>query len=192
MNIVQIRRKHAINFSKSVGNYFENCKVPSIGQGIETLNMRAIAKDAEISVGTLHNFFPNKDYIVIALMTSFWENFLEDVETFEVEGETLLSNLRKMYEKLANTMKAFRIEWLSGEGFQSQEAKGEGAKHQEQMRNCVLFAIERQFEQFHESSDVFTENELARLVLSNWVGTLTNSYMDYKLFERVLISTIEK
>lgn len=161
-------------------------------QGIETLNMRAIAKDAEISVGTLYNYFPNKDYIVIALMASFWEDFLKDVETFEVEGETLWSNLRKMYEKLTDTMKVFRIEWLSGEGFQSQEAKDEGAKHQKQMRNRVLFAIERQFEQFDESSEVFSRNELARLVLSNWLGMLTNAYMDYKLFERVLKKTIEK
>lgn len=163
-----------------------------LDQGIETLNMRAIAKDAEISVGTLYNYFPNKDYIVIALMASFWEDFLQDVETLEVEGETLWSNLQKMYEKLTDTIKAFRIEWLSGEGFQSQEAKTEGARHQKQMRHRVLFAIERQFEQFDESSEVFSRNELARLVLSNWLGMLTNAYMDYELFERVLKKTIGK
>lgn len=163
-----------------------------LDQGIETLNMRAIAKDAEISVGTLYNYFPNKDYIVITLMASFWENFLEDVETFEAEGETIWSNLQRMYGKLADTMKVFRMEWLSGEGFQSQEAKAEGAKHQKQMRNRVLYAIERQFEEFDESSAVFSRNELARFVLSNWIGMLTNSYMDYKLFERVLKKTIEK
>lgn len=160
-----------------------------LDQGIETLNMREIAKDAELSVGTLYNYFPKKDYIVIALMADFWKSFLEELETEKFEGDSIWITLEAMYKRLADTMRVFRLEWLSGEGFQCEEAKREGLLQQEKVRNRVLSVIEKQFEKFEVISSEFTGNELARFVFSNWLSMVTNEYMDYKLFERVLKKT---
>ena len=51
-------------------NILKIAKYHLLDQGIKTLNMREIAKDAEVSVGTLYNYFPNKDYLVIALIAA--------------------------------------------------------------------------------------------------------------------------
>ena len=170
-------------------NILKIAKYHLLDQGIKTLNMREIAKDAEVSVGTLYNYFPNKDYLVIALIAEFWENFLDKLERQEIDGDTVWITLERMYRRLADTMQVFRLEWLSGEGFQCKDAKREGMLQQEQVRNCILSAIEKQFEKFGITSLEFTGSELARFVFSNWLGMLTYSYLDYTLFERVLKKT---
>lgn len=157
-----------------------------LDQGIETLNMRAIAKDAEISVGTLYNYFPNKDFIVVALMAEFWGNFLDELEIIEENSEDCWQTLRTMYGQLEKTLQVFRLEWLSGTGFQSDEARKESRRIQMEYRKQVMSAIERQFEKLTERSDAFTSKELAQVVLSNWLGMQTTSSLDYALFERVV------
>ena len=161
-------------------------------QGIETLNMRAIAKDAEISVGTLYNYFPNKDYIVIALMTGFWEDFLKATDDLSESQEDGWKTLRQMYILLSDTLQVFRLEWLSGQGFQSDEAKVEGRRLHLAYRKRVMFAIERQFEKLKINQTDFDLEELSQFVFSNWLGMLSHSGLDYEVFERLIKKMIEE
>ncbi len=178
--------------SKPKETILKIAKYHLMDQGIETLNMRAIAKDAEISVGTLYNYFPNKDFIVIALIADFWEDFLDELEAIGEGTADCWQAFREMYRQLEKTLKVFRLDWLSGTGFQSDEARLEGRRLQTDYRKRVIVAIEKQLKKHASVTDAFTTDELAQFILSNWLGMQSFYSMDYDLFERMLKKLIRK
>lgn len=52
--------------------------------GIHSLNMRDVAKASGICVGTIYNYFPSKDDLIIAVIASVWKEIMQDIR--EVEG----------------------------------------------------------------------------------------------------------
>lgn len=58
----------------------KNCRKIISENGITSLNMRSVAKECGIALGSLYNYFPSKDDLVIAAIESVWQNI------FKVDG----------------------------------------------------------------------------------------------------------
>lgn len=52
----------------------------AFSEGIAALGMRRIAQDAGVSVGTVYNYFANKDEILLALAEEFWAETLLEMQ----------------------------------------------------------------------------------------------------------------
>lgn len=63
------------------------CRGIAASQGFGTFTMRTVAKECGIALGTLYNYYPNKEELLIATVKSIWE------EIFHGNGacETALS-----------------------------------------------------------------------------------------------------
>ncbi|MGN0978434.1 MAG: TetR/AcrR family transcriptional regulator [Faecousia sp.] len=48
------------------------CREIASEQGLPALNMRAVAKKCGIALGTLYNYFPDKDALLLATVESIW------------------------------------------------------------------------------------------------------------------------
>ena len=46
-------------------------------KGLPALNMRALAKECGIALGTLYNYYSDKDELVVAAIESVWQDILE-------------------------------------------------------------------------------------------------------------------
>lgn len=46
-------------------------------RGLPALNMRALAKECGIALGTLYNYYSDKDELVVAAIESVWQDILE-------------------------------------------------------------------------------------------------------------------
>lgn len=49
-------------------------------KGYEQVNMRGISKRANIAVGTLYNYFPNKNELYLSVLENSWNNTFEKLE----------------------------------------------------------------------------------------------------------------
>lgn len=49
-------------------------------QGLHALNMRALAKECGIALGTLYNYYADKDELVIAAIESVWQDIFGESE----------------------------------------------------------------------------------------------------------------
>lgn len=58
----------------------EACKEIAMSKGLQGINMRTVAKKANISVGSIYNYFPSKTDLVIGTVESIW------VEIFNIKG----------------------------------------------------------------------------------------------------------
>jgi len=74
--------------------------------GYKQVDMRKIAKEAGIAVGTLYNYFPNKDALYKESLASSWQETVDVIAThFETEHKTvsdLYKGLEYFYEGLEN------------------------------------------------------------------------------------------
>ena len=74
--------------------------------GMRGFNTNAIAEKAGVSVGSLYQYFPNKDSIVLALITSFEETFhdtiVKTVKEGKGKGQVLKTQLRLVIRALVS------------------------------------------------------------------------------------------
>jgi AcrR family transcriptional regulator len=72
--------------------------------GLRGFNTNAIAAKAGISIGSLYQYFPNKDSIVLALITNFEKTFHDTVvkTVKEGQGQRLKTRLRLVIRALVS------------------------------------------------------------------------------------------
>lgn len=56
------------------------CRKIAAGQGLPAVNMRVVAKECGIALGTLYNYYANKDELLMATVESVWKDI------FHMEG----------------------------------------------------------------------------------------------------------
>lgn len=50
------------------------CRTIAAGQGLSALSMRTVAKECGIALGTMYNYFPDKDTLLLATVESVWKD----------------------------------------------------------------------------------------------------------------------
>ena len=68
MNIVHIMKK-AITTKEKI---LENAKKEAYSKGLEKIGMREISSASSVDLGTLYKYFPDKESLIIATISSIW------------------------------------------------------------------------------------------------------------------------
>src|SRR5215471_6874349 len=69
-------------------------------RGLEGYNTNAIAERGGISVGSVYQYFPNKDALTLALIARFEADLLEAAQGAMFDGGTLRDKLRRLIRAL--------------------------------------------------------------------------------------------
>jgi AcrR family transcriptional regulator len=71
----KLRRTEAMNYAvTSKQEILKQCRDIVSEQGLKAVNMRSVAKACNVALGSLYNYFPNKDDLVIAVIESVWQD----------------------------------------------------------------------------------------------------------------------
>ena len=85
-------------------------------EGLAALSIRNIAKECNIAVGTIYNYFPDKAALVIEVITKFWRTIAFSEETKSCldyrQGENLLVFCERLYTTMQQALHQFKINWL--------------------------------------------------------------------------------
>lgn len=85
-------------------------------QGLNALNIRTLAKDCGVSVGTIYNYFPDKAALVTEVIMTFWTTIAFSEETRTClqysEGENLIAFCNRLYNTMDQALDQFRTIWL--------------------------------------------------------------------------------
>lgn len=156
-----------------------------IEKGYNQLNMRAVAKECGISIGSIYNYYPNKSELVVTMMTEYWDDFFNYFD--ELEKLDLFPCLRAMFFKLDKFVSIFKEVWLKPELYKAKDASIEkGIKKEKEyllrIQNFIEIKLE---EKFHSLSDI-SKNELSTFIISNFMSMLRNKQFTYDSFEKIL------
>lgn len=80
-------------------------------EGYEGLKMRALAKDCNIAVGTLYNYFDGVDSIIAEITMADWRKMLSDMEKAASGCEDLTTGMRELCKCLQGFAEKYRPVW---------------------------------------------------------------------------------
>jgi len=72
-------------------------------EGVDAINIRRLASEANISVGTVYNYFESKREVLLALTENYWIQTLEQMHA-EVSAERFSDQLRQIIVFLRSKM----------------------------------------------------------------------------------------
>ena len=124
----------------------ETAKLIAYREGIGALNIRRVASESGVAIGTVYNYYPSKGDLIGALMEDFWRNVFHGSH-FDTESRDFIGSFREIYGRLEENLKKFRREFLDGMASvgQSDQQKGKTLEefYLEHMRAGMLSILER-------------------------------------------------
>ena len=120
-------------------------KAELLRSGYDALNIRSVAADCGIAVGTVYNYFPSKDMLAAAVMLGDWLVTLDSMRLACQNATSVTDALDRLYDGVTAFRGVYRSVW-AGYTF-SEDAKTEyGKRHNllvRQLADCLLPVLQR-------------------------------------------------
>ena len=166
----------------SKGKIMLACRQIVAEQGLEALNMRAVAARCGVSIGTLYNYYADKDELVLATVESIWRDI------FHSDGpchpaESFIGYVSELYGRLIRGAERYP-NFLTGHSVGIAAARrGEAKSAMEQtfahMKAGMLEALQSDPSiQENTFTPIFTPEMLAKFVLDNMLFALVQGQPD--------------
>ena len=149
------------------------CRRIAAEKGLKALSMRAVAGECGIALGTLYNYFSNKEELLIAAIASVWEDIfrLADKDettpplTFPEYVEKLFTNVSERFREYPDFFTAHSAAVASsGKG----KAKNEMENCTEKIKTALLSVLHKDNSVNHKAfCDGLSEKGFVELVLDS-------------------------
>lgn len=96
--------------------------------GIQMLNIRTIATECNLSIGSIYNYFPTKADLIIAVMEEFWSHACTHEDIKDITLKDFFISYPILYEKIYQYLKLFEGNWLHQSALLDAETKERGSK----------------------------------------------------------------
>lgn len=80
-------------------------------EGIGSLNIRRLASESGIAIGTVYNYYPAKGDLIGAVIEDFWRNVFHGSH-FDTESSDFVGSIHEIYIRLRGNLGSFREEFL--------------------------------------------------------------------------------
>lgn len=165
-------------------------------EGFTNISIRRVAKECNIAVGTIYNYFPTKKELIIEMMTNFWEEYFYNIESILSSQENFYVKLKNIFNNLAEFIKRFREVWLNNELYSSPDYVESGLEKQNIYIHKLIIIIEDLLkkEVYNHSYGItkkLNSHELASFIVMNFISMVQMPYFDYALFESILKELIQ-
>lgn len=159
-------------------------------QGAAAINIRALARLAGVSVGTVYNYFASKEDILLALTEEYWQNTLREMESAIPSG-SFLAQIEAIYAMLRSRINDSARALMGSLG--SAETAGQQRMHA--MQQVLRAAVIRRMEQdpaIPQSlwQGAFTQQAYADFVLMNLMLLLRRDTPDISFFLEIIQKTL--
>jgi AcrR family transcriptional regulator len=107
--------------------------------GYDALTIRAVANECHIAVGTVYNYFPNKEMLAAGVMLEDWMETLDKMQKACAEASSLEQAVRIVYRKTLAFAKKYRSAW-STYAFTNEKTLALKQRHKklvEQIGSCL-------------------------------------------------------
>ncbi len=159
-------------------------------QGVDAVNIRAIARRAGVATGTVYNYFSNKDEILLALTEEYWKETLHEMET-AVAADSFCGQLEEIFAFLKKHID-------SSAGMLMRSLANVEAAGQERMTYMQAALEKTIIQRMEQDSSVrkdiwtktFTKEKYARFMMMNILLLLREKSPDIRFFMAIIKQTI--
>lgn len=157
--------------------------------GLATLGIRSVAEACGVSVGTIYNYFPTKDDLIVEVIGTFWRDVFHEDLCHIVVGERFDVFVGRLYAAMASGLAAFRSDWLPQVSALSIQGRDESKMREsatfDHMRSGMLVVLASD-EQADASRIGVDADELAAFALESMIASLCAGERDCHVLEALL------
>ena len=142
--------------------------------GLFAVNMRSVAERCGVALGSLYNYFPSKDALLLATIESLWE----DIFRMEAPCETnwIFESVRRGAEEYPNFFTAHSLSFASGK---KGKARNTMERYFSHMKQGMLEALHSDTAVRKDAfSCSFSESDFLDFVLTNLLTCLMQKKSD--------------
>ena len=163
-------------------------------EGYSNISIRRLARECNIAVGTIYNYFPSKNDLIVEMMTNFWEGYFDNIDSILNEREDFYENLRNIFEQLSKFIKKFRAVWLNSDIYSSSVEIESGFKRHDIYIDKLIRIVEKMLINDYYDGDVnklkFNSHDLASFIIMNLISMVQEDYCNYDFFEKIIKETL--
>lgn len=163
-------------------------------KGLPALNMRVVAKECNVALGSLYNYFSGKDDLVLAAIESVWQDIFHMERECRVDlsfsqyARWIFESVRRGMEEYPNFFTAHSISFASGAKNKARDTMEHYFGHMKIGMRKALDA-DAKVDQ-NAFSDEFTKSDFLDFVLSNILTLLMQHKSDCGMLLEVIRRTI--
>ena len=159
--------------------------------GIYKLNIRGLASECGISIGSIYNYFPTKDDLVLAVIEEFWKNIFERGMCDHHKNLCFIQFYEQIYMRFFDYLKIFKEDMLNEISFLSKGDKekeiNKESHHFYRMKSIMLYHLEMD-EGIRQDiwSSNFTKEKFVDFAFQNMILMLKSKEEDITFFKDVI------
>lgn len=163
----------------------------AINEGITKINIRTVAKNSGISIGTVYNYFPSKTDLLVAVIENFWEGAFEDFDWRSLIANDFYENLEKVYSVLHHYLHNFKENWLEQLALLKTQEKLIGRHKEDEYfqkmygKIKLLIDMDNNLQQY-PWTETISKEIMAEFIFENMLIMLKKDKKDMKIFIEVL------
>ncbi|MEG0070916.1 MAG: TetR/AcrR family transcriptional regulator [Raoultibacter sp.] len=81
-------------------------------EGLNALSIRSVATACGVSVGSIYNYYPTKDDLLIDIIARFWGTAFRNDMCRPKPGENFVSYVERAFVAMKEALADFRTDWL--------------------------------------------------------------------------------
>lgn len=107
-------------------------------KGLGQLNIRDVAKECGISVGSIYNSFQDKNELILGIVSDFWQGFFIDYTNHTQQSNSFYCNLESLYLQLAHYLDEYEADWMTQLSYLGEKSRQVGMQRMEQCFHRVI------------------------------------------------------
>lgn len=155
-------------------------------EGYSKLSMRTLSKACDIALGTIYNYYPTKQNLVIEMMTDYWQNYLYSVQNVADSDADVYRKLNNIFKELKIFIESFRQYWLTPELYDSPEYVEGGLKKEYVFMEKLIDIVEDILVKEQASHHIHIKldtRETANFIIMNFITMIQMPLFKYASFE---------
>jgi AcrR family transcriptional regulator len=158
-------------------------------EGYAKLSMRNISKACGIALGTIYNYYPTKHDLVIGMMTDYWHENMNKLESIRSTEGSFYDKLDKLFDQLSSFIKTFKDEWLNPGFYAQPDYVRRGTKEEnlyvDKLTDLIQGILDKEIKEGRIKSKI-ASSEAARFILMNFVTIIQMPAFEYSDFKKIL------
>lgn len=136
-----------------------------LDEGYNALSLRSVAKECGIAVGTIYNYFDNKDDLISAIMQEDWDITFSQMHENCSKASHIREGMDEIYQSIDSFCKIYKDIWhqYSSTGRTCHTANKRHTVLLKQVGECIILLLER----FNYEQDIEIAPLLAEMFLSS-------------------------
>lgn len=165
-------------------------------EGYSSISIRKVAKECNIAVGTIYNYFPSKKDLIVEMMVNFWEEYFYNIENVLKTKESIYVKLKNIFYNLSQFIERFRVVWLNDDLYSSPDYIKSGLKKENIYIQKLIRTIEELLKKdmyINDNTSIskFDTYKMASFIVMNFISLVQMPYFDYEFFESILKELIQ-